>query len=149
MKVKQAVKHLTLLSLMAVGVSACSSTQEVEEVQEKPAQALTVMEPIIEEPEEVVSTVINNGVIDIPVLEDAQIFAEFSDSLPAVINYFTNASEEQVINFYQQAFGEPYSQERKRKRLTLQYQDGEEAMRVVISQQNKKRQVDVIIEARN
>lgn len=148
MKVKQAVKHLTLLSIMAVGVSACSSTQEVEE--EKPVETPVMMEHIIEEPEEeVVSAVINNGVIDVPVLENAQIFAEFSDSLPAVINYFTSSTEAEVIDFYQQAFGEPYSQERKRGRLTLQYSEGEEAMRVVISQQNKKRQVDVIIESKN
>ncbi|MCJ8293796.1 MAG: hypothetical protein MJK15_05250 [Colwellia sp.] len=149
MRVKQAVKHFTLLSIMAIGVSACSATPDIEE---QPAQASTVVEPIIEEmlieePEEAISAVINNDVIDIPVFEDAQIFAEFSDALPAVINYFTKASESQVIDFYQQAFGEAYTQERKRDRLTLKYQEGEETMRVVISQQNKKRQVDVIIES--
>ena len=148
MKVKQVIKHFTLLSMVAVGVSACSSTQEIEE---QPTPAPVVLAPMIEEPvveePEVVSAVINNGVIDIPVLEDAQIFAEFSDALPAVINYFTQSTEVQVINFYQQAFGEAYSQERKRDRLTLSYQEGKEKMRVVISQQNKKRQVDVIIES--
>ncbi len=148
MRVKQAVKHFTLLSIMIAGVSACSSTQEVEEA---PVQATVVVEPVIEEDlyddyEEVTSSVMINGVIDIPVLADAQVFAEFSDALPAVINYFTNASEAEVINFYQHVFGEAYTQERKRDRLTLKYQDGEETMRVVISQQNKKRQVDVIIE---
>jgi ABC-type taurine transport system substrate-binding protein len=147
MKVKQAVKHFTLLSMIAVGVSACSSTQDIEE---KPTQAPVVLEPVIEEiEEEVVSKVINNGVIDIPILDNAQVFAEFTDKLPAVINYFTRSSEAEVIDFYQQAFGEPYSQELKRGRLTLQYQEGEEVMRVVISQQNKKRQVDVIIENNN
>jgi ABC-type taurine transport system substrate-binding protein len=147
MRVKQAVKHFTLLSMIAVGVSACSSTQDIEE---KPTQAPVVLEPVIEEiEEEVVSKVINNGVIDIPILDNAQVFAEFTDKLPAVINYFTRSSEAEVIDFYQQAFGEPYSQDLKRGRLTLQYQEGEEVMRVVISQQNKKRQVDVIIENKN
>ena len=147
MRVKQAVKHFTLLSMIAVGVSACSSTQDIEE---KPTQAPVVLEPVIEEiEEEVVSKVLNNGVIDIPILDNAQVFAEFTDKLPAVINYFTRSSEAEVIDFYQQAFGEPYSQELKRGRLTLQYQEGEEVMRVVISQQNKKRQVDVIIENNN
>ena len=152
MRVKQAVKHFTLLSMITVALSACSSTQYIEE---QPTQAPLTVEPMIVEPvieefeEEVISTVINNGVIDIPVLEDAQIFAEFSDALPAVINYFTQSSEAKIIDFYQQAFGEAYSQERKRGRLTLQYQKGKEAMRVVISQQNKKRQVDVIIESKN
>ncbi|WP_232769127.1 hypothetical protein [Colwellia sp. Bg11-28] len=148
MRVKQAVKHFTLLSMIAVGLSACSSTQDIEE---QPTQApVIVAEPVIEEiEEEVVSKVINNGVIDIPILDNAQVFAEFTDKLPAVINYFTQSSEAQVIDFYQQAFGEPYSQELKRDRLTLQYQEGKEIMRVVISQQNKKRQVDVIIENKN
>ena len=151
MKAKQAVKHFTLLTIMAMSVSACSS---IEEVAEPPVQAAVVVEPIIEEtyteePEEVISAVINNGVIDIPVLADAQVFAEFSDALPAVINYFTKSTEAQVIDFYQQAFGEAQSQERKRGRLTLMYQEGEEAMRVVISQQNNKRQVDVIIESKD
>ena len=150
MKAKQAVKHFTLLTIMALGVSACSST---EEVAEPPVQATVVVEPIIEEsfteePKEIVSAVINNGVIDIPVLADAQIFAEFSDALPAVINYFTESTESQIMDFYQQSFGEAKSQERKRGRLTLKYQEGEEAMRVVISQQNNKRQVDVIIESK-
>jgi hypothetical protein len=150
MRVKQTVKHLTLLSMIAVGVSACSSTQDIEE---KPTQAPVVLEPVIEAveeiEEEVVSKVINNGVIDIPILDNAQVFAEFTDKLPAVINYFTRSNEAEVIDFYQQAFGEPYSQELKRGRLTLQYQEGEEVMRVVISQQNRKRQVDVIIENKN
>jgi len=149
MKVKQAVKHLTLLSIIAVGVSACSSSQDIEE---QPTQAPipVVVEPFIEEVEEdVVSAVINNGVIDVPVIEDAQVFAEFSDSLPAVINYFTHSTETQVIEFYQQVFGEAQSQERKRERLTLKYHNGDEKMRVVISQQNNMRQVDVIIESNN
>ena len=154
MRVKQAVKHFALLGMVAVAVSACSSTENIEE---QPTQDPVALEPIIVEPvivEPVVdgiketSAVINNGIIEIPVLKDAQVFAEFSDKLPAVINYFTQSTEAQVVNFYQQAFGEADSQERKRNRLTLQYQKGEEMMRVVISQQNKKRQVDIIIESK-
>lgn len=150
MKAKQAVKHFTLLSMMAAGTSACSSTQDIDEqtVQAPVAIEQVVEKEPIEAPKEVVSAVINNGVIDIPILEDAQVFAEFSDSLPAVINYFTNHNEAQVIDFYQQAFGVAKSQERKRDRLTLKYQQGEESMRVVISQQNDKRQVDIIVESK-
>ena len=63
MRVKQAVKHFTLLSMIAVGLSACSSTQDIEE---QPTQVPVVVEPVIEEleEEEGISTVINNGVID-------------------------------------------------------------------------------------
>lgn len=148
MKVKQAVKHFTIASMIAVGITGCASTDAPEEqppvVEAEPA----VVEPVVEEPKKPISAVINNGVIDIPVIEDAKIFAEFSDELPAVMNYFTNSSEEEIIDFYQKAFGEPLSQERKRGRLTLKYQEAAEAMRVVISQQNKKRQVDIIIESK-
>ena len=147
MKVKQAVKHLTLLSMIAISITGCSSTQNTED---QPTQTVIepepILEPMPEQPIETTSAVINNGVIDIPVIEDARVFAEFSDELPAVINYFTNSTEAEIITFYQQSFGEATSQERKRGRLTLRYQEGDEAMRVVISQQNKKRQVDVIIE---
>lgn len=84
--------------------------------------------------------------ISIPMLDNAQVFAEFTDEMPAVLNYFTLATEEQVVNFYQQQFNEPTSKERKRGRLTLTYLKGEQAIRVVVSQQNNKRQVDVIVE---
>lgn len=147
MKVKQSVKHFALLSIIAVGITGCSSTQDIEEAPTQEPEP--IVEPVIAQPiEQKASAVINNGVIDIPVLEDAKIFAEFSDQLPAVINYFTNSSEADVIKFYQKAFGEPLSQERKRGRLTLKYQETADMMRVVISQQNNKRQVDVIIESK-
>lgn len=84
--------------------------------------------------------------IAIPVMDNASVFADFSDEMPAVLNYFTAATEKQIIDFYQQSFGEPISQERKRGRLTLSYQQEKQRMRVVISQQNVKRQVDIIIE---
>jgi hypothetical protein len=86
-----------------------------------------------------------NNVI-IPMITNAQVFADFTDNLPAVLNYFTSATEEQIINFYQQHYNHALSQERKRGRLTLTYQQQKYNIRVVISPQNQKRQVDVIIE---
>lgn len=89
-----------------------------------------------------------NSVV-IPMMTNAQIFADFTDELPAVLNYFTNATQEQIINFYQQHYGKSLSQETKRDRLTLTYQQEKHRIRVVISQQNRKRQVDVIIELKD
>lgn len=149
MNVKQAIKDYSLLGILVISISACSSSPEVVEEAPEPVPAPVEAEPVPIEEEEVISAVINNGVIDIPVIEDARVFAEFSDALPAVINYFTSASEDEVIEFYQQSFGEAISQERKRGRLTLHYTQAEEAMRVVISPQNNKRQVDVLIESKN
>lgn len=82
----------------------------------------------------------------IPKMTNAQVFADFTDDVPAVLNYFTPASKENIISFYQQHYGEHLSQEEKRGRLTLTYQQKNHSIRVVISQQNKKRQVDVIVE---
>jgi hypothetical protein len=158
MKAQPAVKQLSIISLMAFSITACSSNQEIKQVAaEKPivsqpiyVEPVTAEETFYEESEpELISAVINNGIIDIPVLENAQIFAEFSDSLPAVINYFTSSAESQVIDFYKQAFGEAYSQERQYGRLTLKFTQAQEVMRVVISQQDNKRQVDVIINTKS
>lgn len=82
----------------------------------------------------------------IPMLNNATVFADFTDDTPAVLNYFTSATEQKIIDFYQEHFGEATSQEKKRGRLTLTYQQENRTMRVIISQQNNKRQVDVIVE---
>ncbi|PCH94551.1 MAG: hypothetical protein COB83_11155 [Gammaproteobacteria bacterium] len=87
----------------------------------------------------------NNAAVNIPMLDNAQVFAEFTDEMPAVLNYFTLATEAEIIDFYQQHFNEPTSQERKRGRLTLTYQQEQQTVRIIISQQNNKRQVDVIV----
>lgn len=84
--------------------------------------------------------------IEIPVIDDARIFARFDDKAPAVINYFTSATEETVIDFYQKSYGEPIAQERKRGRLTINFSKELQEIRVVISQQNNVRQVDVIVD---
>lgn len=82
----------------------------------------------------------------IPVIDNAHVFANYTDDMPAVLNYFTSASEDEIIDFYNQNYGESVSQERKRDRLTLTYKRENKSIRVVISQQNSKRQVDIIME---
>ncbi len=84
--------------------------------------------------------------INIPVIEGGRIFAQFDDSLPAVINYFTSATETAVLSFYQKNYGEPIEKERKRGRLTVSYLQERQQIRVVISQQNNMRQVDIIVD---
>ncbi|MBA6294500.1 hypothetical protein [Colwellia sp. MB02u-9] len=91
---------------------------------------------------------ITRETIDIPVIEGARVFAKFDDKTPVVINYFTSVTEDGVIAFYNKSYGEPIQQERKRGRLTLHYQKDLQQIRVVISQQNKLRQVDIIVDKR-
>lgn len=82
----------------------------------------------------------------IPVIENSHVFADFTNDMPAVLNYFTSASEDEIIAFYNQNYGDSVSQERKRERLTLTYESENKMIRVVISEQNRKRQVDIIME---
>jgi len=89
---------------------------------------------------------ITRDTMDIPVIEGARIFAKFDDKTPMVINYFTSVTEDDVIAFYNKNYGEPIQHERKRGRLTLKYQKNLQQIRVVISQQNKLRQVDVLFD---
>ncbi len=81
----------------------------------------------------------------IPLIEGAIVFSNFDGELPAIVNYYTTALEQEIIDFYQQSFGDVTSQERKRGRLTLTYQADDLEKRVVISVQNEKHQVDVIV----
>lgn len=83
----------------------------------------------------------------IPTMSDARIFAEFKDKIPAVVNYFSKSTEEEIISFYQKEYGQPLGQERKRGRLTLNFNQEMQNIRVVISHQNNMRQVDVIVDS--
>ena len=58
----------------------------------------------------------------IPTPEDAQVFANFSSDFPAVMNFFTSLTENEVIQFYQETYGEAIYHEQKRERLTYIYQ---------------------------
>ncbi len=87
------------------------------------------------------------GDVQIPVMDDARVFAEFIDDLPAVVNYYTDATEEDVIAFYTEYFDQPVEQERKRGRLTVIFYLDDISTRVVISQQDQYRQVDVLQES--
>lgn len=82
---------------------------------------------------------------DVVKLDDARVFAEFTDELPAVVNYYTKASKQEIIDFYKSSYGEIISEEMKRKRLTLKFLYQEKHIRVVISTQNNMQQVDVIV----
>lgn len=83
--------------------------------------------------------------INIPYMDDAKIFAEFSDELPAIVNYYTLHSEQEIITFYQSEFGEANHTQVKRGRLTLVFEYDNKQLRVIISSQSNRRQVDAIL----
>ncbi|MEW6992006.1 hypothetical protein AADZ91_15160 [Colwelliaceae bacterium 6441] len=82
---------------------------------------------------------------EIPSLGDAKIFAQFTDELPAVINYFTDNNEQAIIDFYQKIYGEPTSSVMKRGRLALYFSAQDKQLRVIISPQGKRFQVDILL----
>ena len=81
----------------------------------------------------------------IPLMADAVIFANYDDELPAIVNYYTQASEDEIILFYQASFKKELTKERMRGRLTLNYNTDDRTITVIISPQNNKYQVDVIM----
>jgi hypothetical protein len=85
-------------------------------------------------------------IVEIPKLDNAQVFADFTDGFPAVLNYFTQSTEAQIIEFYKKHYGKVVSKERKRGRLTLFFLQENQSMRVVISQQNNKHQIDIMVD---
>ncbi|WP_448567420.1 hypothetical protein [Thalassotalea ganghwensis] len=76
------------------------------------------------------------------VMSDAKVFAEYVDEKPYVVNYYTLAEEQAIIDFYQEKYGQVISQERKRGRLLVKFS---EQIRIIISNQNNRQQVDLMI----
>jgi hypothetical protein len=87
----------------------------------------------------------NKNNIVIPVIDKAQIFAELTDGTPAVLNYFTESTEDQIIDFYKNNYGSALFNEKKHNQLILVYKQASQTIRIVISQQGNKRQVDIIV----
>lgn len=83
--------------------------------------------------------------IAIAVTSDAQIFAKFDDEIPAVINYFTSKSESNIVAFYEEKYGSAVLSDRKRGRLEKLFKMDDKNIQVIISEQNNKRQVDVLV----
>ena len=78
-------------------------------------------------------------------LDDAKVFASFNDELPAVLNYFTSSTEAEIIHFYKEKYGEIVFEELKYDRLTLTFYQEEIEIRIAVSKQNNKHQVDILV----
>jgi len=87
--------------------------------------------------------------LSIAVLDDARIFAQFDQEMPAVVSYFTSKTEIEVISFYSNIYGRPTSNELKKERLTLIFSNEQHNIRIIVSQQDKVRQVDILVTAIN
>ena len=85
-------------------------------------------------------------VAELPILDNAKVFYQDKSALPYVTNYYTSNTETQIIDFYRTNLGEVVSQETKRGRLTLTFAKASFHYRVIVSQQNNMRQVDLIVQ---
>ncbi|OUS23264.1 hypothetical protein A9Q98_15790 [Thalassotalea sp. 42_200_T64] len=84
--------------------------------------------------------------IEIPMVNDAQIFSEFNDKYPAMVNYFTKNTFDEVTAFYSDQFGSPVSEQTRYGRLELKFEHMQQSIRVIVAKQKHHREVDVIVE---
>ena len=80
----------------------------------------------------------------IATMPDAVVFYQYSKKLPSVVNYFTAYSQQNIIDFYQEKYGTANSKELEHGRLILYFSLEKAKIKVIISNQDGKQQVDVI-----
>ena len=83
--------------------------------------------------------------VSIEVMSDARIFAQFDDEIPAVINYFTKKNETNIVAFYEEHYGQSILSERRKGRLEKSFTKDGYNIKIIISEQNNFRQVDVLV----
>jgi hypothetical protein len=81
----------------------------------------------------------------IAVMDDARIFAQFDQETPAVVSYFTANTEINIIGFYSDIYGKPIDNKTNRERLELTFINPQHNIRIIISQQDNLRQVDILV----
>lgn len=79
--------------------------------------------------------------------QDAREFARLDDKLPAVLTYFSRQSQQQLQQFYLDALGAPAEQKSRYGQLELVYVQAEQQIRLIISEQQDWRQVDMMVQA--
>ncbi|KKO47404.1 hypothetical protein WG68_01920 [Arsukibacterium ikkense] len=82
----------------------------------------------------------------VPLASDAREFARLDNKLPAVLSYFSKQSMSQLQQFYQQQLGEPSNSTMIHGRLNLFYRLNQQQVRILISEQNDWRQVDIMVQ---
>jgi len=83
--------------------------------------------------------------VEIPLTADAKVFAKFIDEYPAVVNYFSKASEQEIIEFYTSKFGQPLETIKEKDRTRVIFMDNDKVATVIVSQQGNAQQVDVLV----
>jgi len=82
----------------------------------------------------------------VPLTADAREFARLENKLPAVLSYFSRQSTAQLQDFYRQQLGEPDNSIVVDGRLNLYYRVNQQQVRILISEQNDWRQIDIMVQ---
>lgn len=82
----------------------------------------------------------------VPLSADAREFARLENKLPAVLSYFSKQSMPELQGFYRQQLGEPDNSVVVHGRLNLYYRVNQQQVRILISEQNDWRQVDIMVQ---
>ncbi|MAD77242.1 MAG: hypothetical protein CML20_21095 [Rheinheimera sp.] len=82
----------------------------------------------------------------VPLTADAREFARLENKLPAVLSYFSRQSMAELQDFYRQQLGEPDNSAMVHNRLNLYYRVDQQQVRILISEQNDWRQIDIMVQ---
>ena len=82
----------------------------------------------------------------VPLTADAREFARLENKLPAVLSYFSRQTIGELQDFYRQQLGEPANIAIIHGHLNLYYRLNQQQVRILISEQNDWRQVDIMVQ---
>jgi hypothetical protein len=87
-----------------------------------------------------------NDFYQIPLPADVREFARLDSKLPAVLSFFTQQSAAAVREFYIQQLGQPNSEQMLYGREQLYFTVNAKPVRIIISNRNDWRQVDIMVQ---
>ncbi|CAM3711756.1 hypothetical protein [Rheinheimera salexigens] len=82
----------------------------------------------------------------VPLASDAREFARLDSKLPAVLSYFSQQSMPALRQYYLQHLGEPVKTEAIYGRENLYFQVDGHQVRILLSERNDWRQVDIMVQ---
>ncbi|WP_445426354.1 hypothetical protein [Alishewanella sp. HL-SH06] len=84
----------------------------------------------------------------IPLPDDAQEMARLETKMPAVLHYFSQQTQQDLLLFYITALGEPNQQKTLATQKQLYFFREQQQIRVVIAERNGWREVSVMVQGR-
>jgi len=83
--------------------------------------------------------------VTVPLTEDAKVFAKYVEDYPVVVNYYSQASEQEIIDFYTEQYGPVMETINEKQRTRVIFMHEGKVATIIISAQGKAQQVDILI----